>query len=174
MANWYTIHTSSGSEKRIREMILEQARKENISEYFEEVIVPIIEVPEVRRGKTVTVEKKFMPGYILIKMVMNDKSRNLINNIPKTNFLGTKSSPAILKEEEVERILSQRDSTANSANSMKLYEIGEQVVVINGPFDSFVGIVEEIDHDKQKLRVSISIFGKATPIDLNFTQIEKT
>jgi len=174
VANWYTIHTSSGSEKRIREMILEQARKENISEYFEEVIVPIIEVPEVRRGKTVTVEKKFMPGYILIKMVMNDKSRNLINNIPKTNFLGTKSSPAILKEEEVERILSQRDSTANSANSMKLYEIGEQVVVINGPFDSFVGIVEEIDHDKQKLRVSISIFGKATPIDLNFTQIEKT
>ena len=172
---WYIIHTSSGSEKRVKQMILDQAESKGLAEYFEEIVVPIIEVPEIKRGKPVKTEKKFMPGYVLIKMIMDDKAWHLVKNIPKiTGFLGgNKSQPKPLKQEEVQGIFAQLASATEGATSAKLYQIGEQVVIIDGPFDGFIGVVEDVDSDKQRLRVSVAIFGKATPIDLNFTQVKK-
>ena len=171
---WYIVQSSSGSEKRVKEMILDQIIKQNMQECFEDIVIPVIEVPEIKRGKTVKTEKKFMPGYILIKMAMNDKSWHLVKNIPKiSGFLGSKSTPEPLSESEVQNIFAQIESETIGATSTSLYEIGEQVMVLDGPFDSFVGIVDEIDNDKQRLRISISIFGKATPIDLGFTQVKK-
>jgi len=171
---WYIIHTSSGSEKRVKQLILDQVERQGMSEYFEDIIVPVIEVPEVKRGKPVKTEKKFMPGYILVKMDMNDKSWHLVQGVPKiTGFLGSKSKPKPLTEAEVQGIFTQLESETKGATSAKLYQIGEQVMVVDGPFDSFMGVVEDVDNEKQRLRVSISIFGKATPIDLNFTQVKK-
>ncbi len=175
MAKWYIIHTLSGSEKRVKQMILDQVAKHNMSEFFEDIVVPVIEVPEVKNGKTVKGEKKFMPGYILIKMKMTDESWHLVKSVPKiTGFLGSKSTPQPLSEKEVQNIFSQLESEAKDIKVNKLYEIGEQVVVTDGPFDSFNGVIEEIDNDKQRLKVSISIFGKATPIDLSFSQVKKS
>lgn len=174
MANWYVIHTLSGSENRVKQMILDQIAKKNMHDLFEEIIVPVIEVPEIRRGKAIKAEKKFMPSYILIKMQMTDESWHLVKSVPKvTGFLGSKSTPHSLNETEVRNIFQQLELESKSANLSKLYEIGEQVIVTDGPFDTFIGLVEDIDHDKERLRVAISIFGKATPIDLNFTQVTK-
>ena len=174
MAEWYIIHTLSGSEKRVRQMILDQIAKQNMHGLFQEIVVPVIEVPEIKRGKPTKVEKKFMPGYILIKMEMTDESWHLVKSVPKTTgFLGSKSKPKSLSEAEVQNIFRQLESEAKGANLSKLYEIGEQVIVTDGPFDTFTGTVEEIDNEKQRLRISISIFGKATPIDLSFSQVKK-
>ena len=172
---WYVIHTVSGSEKRVKQMILDQVAKQNMSEYFEDVVVPVIEVPEVKRGKHVKTEKKFMPGYILIKMSMTDDSWHLVKSVTKvTGFLGGKSTPAALSDADVQNIFSKLESETKVAEVSKLYEIGETVVVTDGPFETFTGLVEEIYHDKNRLRVSISIFGKATPIELNYTQVRKS
>lgn len=174
MAEWYIIHTLSGSEKRVKQMILDQVSKQGMNEFFKEIVVPVVEISEVKRGKVTTTEKKFMPGYILIKMVMNDQTWHLVKNIDKiTGFLGGKLTPQALTDQEVQGIFSQLELEAKGVVSVKLYEIGEQVTVIDGPFDSFIGSVEEVDSEKQRVRVSISIFGKATPIDLNFTQVKK-
>lgn len=174
MAEWYILHTLSGSEKRVRQMILDQIAKQNMHDLFQEIVVPVIEVPEIKRGKPTKVEKKFMPGYILIKMEMTDASWHLVKSVPKTTgFLGSKSKPKSLSEAEVQNIFRQLESEAKGANLSKLYEIGEQVIVTDGPFDTFTGTVEEIDNEKQRLRISISIFGKATPIDLSFSQVKK-
>ncbi|XVN42310.1 MAG: transcription termination/antitermination protein NusG [Candidatus Rickettsia vulgarisii] len=171
---WYVIHTASGSEKGVKQAILDQIAKQNMSEYFEDIVVPVIEVPEVKRGKNVKTEKKFMPSYVLIKMNMTDKSWHLVKSVPKvTGFLGSKDRPQPLSEREVQNIFSQLESEAKDARTSKLYEIGESVVVIDGPFDTFTGVVEEADYEKSRLKVSISIFGKATPIELNFTQVKK-
>ncbi len=171
---WYVIHTASGSEKRVKQMILDQVAKKNMSEFFEDIVVPVIEVPEVKRGKQVKAEKKFMPGYILIKMTMTDDSWHLVKSVTKvTGFLGGKSSPTPLSEAEVQNIFNKLESESKDAEISKLYEIGETVIVTDGPFETFTGVVEEIYHDKNRLRVSISIFGKATPIELNFTQVRK-
>lgn len=175
MAEWYIIHTLSGSEKRVKQMILDQIEKKNMSEFFEDIVIPVIEVPEVKRGKSIKTEKKFIPGYILIKMRMTDESWHLIKNVPKiSGFLGSKTTPQALTEKEVQNIFSQLETERNEVNISKLYDIGELVVVTEGPFETFTGIVEEIDSEKQKLRVSISIFGKATPIGLSFTQVKKS
>jgi transcription termination/antitermination protein NusG len=174
VSEWYIIHTLSGSEKRVKQMILDQVAKQNMSKYFDEIIVPTIEVPEVKRGKTVKTEKRFMSGYIMIKMVMNDQSWHLVKNVPRVSgFLGSKSRPQPLTEIEVRDIFSQIESENKDASSSKLYDIGEQVTIVDGPFDGFVGAVEEVDGEKQRLRVSVSIFGKATLIDLSFTQVKK-
>jgi len=175
VAEWYIIHTLSGSEKRVKQMILDQIEKKNMSEFFEDIVIPVIEVPEVKRGKSIKTEKKFIPGYILIKMRMTDESWHLIKNVPKiSGFLGSKTTPQALTEKEVQNIFSQLETERNEVNTSKLYDIGELVVVTEGPFETFTGIVEEIDSEKQKLRVSISIFGKATPIGLSFTQVKKS
>jgi transcription termination/antitermination protein NusG len=174
VAKWYIVNTLSGSEKRVKQLILDQAAKQNMSNFFEDILVPVIEAPEVKRGKNVKTERKLMPGYVLIKMDMTDESWHLVKNIPKiTGFLGGKSTPQALTDKEVENIFRQLESESNEAKLSKLYEIGEQITVIDGPFDSFTGVVEGVDGEKSRLRVSVSIFGKSTPIDLNFNQVKK-
>lgn len=174
MAKWYILHAASGSEKSVKQAILDQAKKKKMSEYFEDIVVPVVEVPEVKRGKRVMQEKKFMPGYVLIKMEMNDQSWHLVKSVPKiTGFLGSKTTPHPLKESEVESIFKQLENESESALSSSLYNIGDNVQIIDGPFDSFTGVVEEVNAEAQKLKVAVSIFGKSTQIDLNFTQVKK-
>lgn len=174
MAKWYILHTVSGSEKGIKRMIEDQIVKKKMSDFFEEIVVPVVEVPEIKRGKQVLAEKKFMPGYVLIKMNMTDESWHLVKSVPKiTGFLGSKTTPQSLSDNEVKRIFSQLEAESKTASVSSLYSIGDKVQVIDGPFDSFSGVVEEVDIEGQKLKVSVSIFGKATPIELSFTQVKK-
>ena len=174
MAKWYILHTVSGSEKRVKRMIEDQVAKKKMFDSFEEVVVPILEVPEIKRGKKVLSEKKFMPGYILIRMKMTDESWHLVKSVPKiTGFLGSKVTPQSLSDAEVERVFKQLEAVSKTVNVLSLYNIGDKVQVIDGPFDSFSGIVEEVDGEMQRLKVSVSIFGKATPIELSFTQVKK-
>lgn len=171
---WYIVHTMSGSEKRIKQMIFDQAARKNMSELFEDVVVPVVEMPEIKRGKEVKVEKKFMPGYILIKMEMTDEAWHLVKSIPRiTGFLGNGAKPRPVPESEVQVIFSQLESKTQNASVVSTYAVGESVTVIDGPFESFTGVVEDVDPSKSRLRVSVSIFGRATPIDLDFTQIKK-
>ncbi len=174
VAKWYILHTVSGSEKRVKQMIQDQIARKNMSEQFDDIVVPIIEVPEIKRGKQVITEKKFMPGYVLIKMKMTDESWHLVKSVPKiTGFLGSKTKPNAMSEEEVERIFKQLESETKNASTSSLYNVGDKIQVIDGPFDSFSGFVEEIDVAGQKLKISVSIFGKATPIELSFSQVKK-
>ena len=175
VAKWYILHTVSGSEKRVKQMIQDQIAKKGMSDHFEEIVVPVIEVPEIKRGKQVITEKKFMPGYILIKMKMTDESWHLVKGVPKiTGFLGTKTRPNPMNDEEVSRIFKQLESETKNASASSLYSVGDKIQVIDGPFDTFSGFVEEVDIDAQKLKISVSIFGKATPIELNFNQVKKS
>lgn len=174
MAKWYILHTVSGSEKGVKKMIEDQVIKKKMSDYFEDVVVPVIEVPEIKRGKKVMSEKKFMPGYVLIKMKMTDDSWHLVKSVPKTTgFLGSKTQPQALSNAEVEAIFKKIEAESKSASSTSIYNAGDKVQIIDGPFDSFTGVVEEVDIEGQKLKVSVSIFGKATPIELSFTQVKK-
>jgi len=174
VAKWYVIHTLSGSEKRVKQMIFDQAAKKSIQNIFEDILIPVIEVPEVKKGKVGKAEKKIMPGYILLKMNMTDEAWHLVKSVPKiTGFLGSKSTPQALTDKEVENIFSRIELETKGAVVAKLYDIGEQIIVTDGPFDTFTGVVEDIDNDKKRLKVSISIFGKATPIELSFTQVKK-
>lgn len=174
MAKWYILHTVSGSEKGVKKTIEDQIIKKKMSDSFEQIVVPVVEVPEIKRGKKVLTEKKFMPGYILIKMNMTDESWHLVKSVPKTTgFLGSKTVPQPLSNIEVEAIFKKLESETKTASSTSLYNLGDTVQVIDGPFDTFSGTVEEIDIVTQKLKVSVSIFGKATPIELGFTQVKK-
>jgi transcription termination/antitermination protein NusG len=174
MAKWYILHTASGSEKRVKQMIQDQIARQNMSDYFEDIVVPVVEVPEIRRGKKVVVEKKFMPGYVLIKMNMTDESWHLVKSVPKiTGFLGSKTNPKPLSEKEVADIFAQLESESQNATSSSLYNVGDKVQVVDGPFDAFSGVVEGVDIEAQKLKISVSIFGKATPIELGFAQVKK-
>lgn len=171
---WYIIHILSGSEKQIKQMILEQAAKKGMSHMFGEIIIPSVEVPEIKRGKQVKTEKKIMPGYMFVQMELNDESWHLVQNVPKvTGFLGGGSKPRPVPESQVNAVFEQLETKAKDVTSAKIYELGEKVTVIEGPFESFTGVVEEIDIEKSKLRVSVSIFGRATPIDLAFNQVKK-
>ncbi len=173
-ASWYIIHTLSGSEKRVKQTILEQAEKKSMSGFFEEIIVPVVEVPEIKKGKQVSTEKKFLPGYILIKMNLTDEAWHLVKSVPKVSgFLGSGSKPSPVPEREVKRIMDQVNSNPTLVSSKKLFEAGETIKVTDGPFESFSGVIEEVDVDKMRLKVSVSIFGRATPIDLSFNQVER-
>ena len=174
MAKWYILHTVSGSENGVKRMIEDQVLKKKMSDYFEEIVVPVVEVPEIKRGKKVLSEKKFMPGYIMMKMKMTDESWHLVKSVPKTTgFLGSKTTPQSLSESEVKAVFSQLEAESKSVSISSLYNVGDKVQVIDGPFDSFSGVVEEVDGESQKLKISVSIFGKATPIELSFTQVKK-
>jgi len=174
VTKWYILHTVSGSEKKVKQMIQDQIVKKNMSDQFEDIVVPIIEVPEIKRGKKVLSEKKFMPGYVLIKMKMTDESWHLVKSVPKiTGFLGGKTTPNAMNESEVQRIFKQLEQETKNATSTSLYNIGDKIRVIDGPFDSFSGFVEEIYVEAQRLKISVSIFGKATPIELSFSQVKK-
>lgn len=173
-ARWYIVHAYSGSESRVAQLIREQSVKKGLEDNFEEIIVPTEEVVEIKNGAKINVDKKYLPGYILVKMVMNDESWHLVRNIPRVSgFLGIKGKPTPVSEEEVKRILEQvKESVANPRSELA-FEVGDQVRVTDGPFASFSGFVEEIEEDKQRLKVSVMVFGRSTPITLEYIQVEK-
>jgi transcriptional antiterminator NusG len=173
-ARWYIIHAYSGFEKKVAQSIREQAASKGMADMFEEVLVPVEEVVEMRRGKKVNAERKFFPGYVLAKMVMTDESYHLVKNTSKvTGFLGSGNKPAPITQAEADRILHQVQEGIERPKPSITFEIGEQVRVADGPFTSFNGYVEEVDEDRARLKVAVSIFGRATPVELEYTQVEK-
>lgn len=174
-AKWYIVHTHSGSEKKVAQTIREQAAQKNMSNLFEDVCVPVEGVVEVRRGKKVNAERKFFPGYVLVKMELNDDTWHLVKNTPKvTGFLGgSGNKPQPISETEAQRIFQQVQEGIDAPKHGGTYEIGDAVRVVDGPFESFTGVVEGVDTEKHKLKVAVSIFGRATPVELEYVQVEK-
>jgi len=175
MARWYIIHAYSGFENKVREAILAEAERVGLSQLVEEVQVPTETVTEVKRGKKVQVERKFMPGYVLAKLNMNDDIYHLVKNTPKvTGFLGANGKPQAISEAEAARYFgAAEEAAAQPRKQISVdYEIGDSVKVLDGPFASFNGVVEELDFDKNRVKVSVSIFGRATPVELDFEQVE--
>jgi len=171
---WYVIHVYSGNENKVANSIREQAKKHGLEEKFSEILVPTHEVVEIKRGKKVTADKKFFPGYVLIKMELTDEAWDLVRETPKiTGFLGAKGRPSPISNSEAERLIQQITEGVGSGKDGLQFDIGEQVRVCDGPFASFNGVVEEVDEDKSRLKVTVTIFGRSTPVDLEFTQVEK-
>ena len=175
MARWYIIHAYSGFENKVKEAILAEAERMGLSQLVEEVEVPSETVTEVKRGKKVQVERKTMPGYVLAKLNMNDDIYHLVKNTPKvTGFLGASGKPQPISEAEAARYFGAAEEAASQPRKQVHvdYEIGDSVKVLDGPFASFNGVVEELDFDKNRVKVSVSIFGRATPVELDFEQVE--
>ena len=176
MARWYIIHAYSGFESKVKESILAEAERMGLSQLVEQVEVPTETVTEVKRGKKVQVERKFMPGYVLAKLSMNDDIYHLVKNTPKvTGFLGSSGKPQAISEGEAARYFgAQKEAEAAPKHKVNVdYEIGDSVKVLDGPFASFNGVVEELDFEKNRVKVSVSIFGRATPVELEYGQVEK-
>ncbi len=176
MSRWYIIHAYSGFENKVRDAILADATRLGLEALVDAVEVPTEMITEVRRGKKVQSEKKFFPGYVLAKLKMNDDVYHLVKNQPKvTGFLGSMGKPQAISESEAARILNTKEEAAASPKQQIRvdYEIGDSVKVLEGPFASFNGVVEELDFDKSKVKVSVSIFGRATPVELDFEQVER-
>ena len=172
---WYVIHVYSGFEKKVAQSIKEQAEAKGLADLITEVLVPTEEVVQMRRGAKVSAESKLFPGYVLIKMELNDNTWHLVQNTPKvTNFLGAHGKPLPISDREAETILKQVREGVERPKSSIVYEVGEQVRVSDGPFESFNGVVEEVDSERNRLKVSVSIFGRPTPVELEFGQVEKT
>ena len=177
MARWYIIHAYSGFEGKVRDAIMAEATRLGLDRLVEQIEVPTETVTEARRGKKIAVERKFMPGYVLAKLDMTDQVYHLVKNTPKvTGFLGSMGKPQAISESEATRMLNSKEEAAAAPKTkVKVdYEIGDAVKVLEGPFASFNGIVEELDFDKSKVKVSVSIFGRATPVELDFEQVERS
>ncbi|KQM38010.1 MULTISPECIES: transcription termination/antitermination protein NusG [unclassified Sphingomonas] len=178
MSRWYIIHAYSGFEGKVRDSILSEATRLGLDHAVEAIEVPTENVTEVRRGKKVQSERKFMPGYVLAKLDLNDQVYHLVKNTPKvTGFLGSSGKPQAISEAEATRMLNSKEEAAASPTKQKIkvdFEIGDSVKVLDGPFASFNGVVEELDFDKSKVKVSVSIFGRATPVELDFEQVERS
>jgi transcriptional antiterminator NusG len=173
-SRWYVIHVYSGFEKRVAQAIREQAEQKGLSDRFEQILVPTEEVVEVKRGARVSSERKFFPGYVLIKMDLDDETWHLVKNTAKvTGFLGGRGRPSPISEGEAARIMRQVQEGIERPKPSITYEVGEQVRVCDGPFTSFNGIVEEVDEEKSRIKVAVSIFGRATPVELEYAQVEK-
>ena len=173
-SRWYVLHAYSGYEKKVADNIMEQSNKLGLSNFIEEISIPTQNIVEVKRGTRVNTERKFFPGYILIKMVLNDDTLHIIKNTPKlSGFLGTKGNPSPISNAEANRITEQVIEGAENPRPSVIYEIGEQIKVIDGPFASFNGQIEQIDEEKARLRVAVSIFGRPTPVELEYSQVEK-
>lgn len=171
---WYIVHTYSNFEKKVAESIREQASSQGLSDLFDDILVPTEEVVEVRRGRKVASERRFFPGYVLAKMEMTDQAYHLIKNTPKvTGFLGSDNKPMPISDAEAERILHQVQEGIERPRPSISYEVGEQVRVADGPFASFSGLIEEVDEERSRVKVAVSIFGRPTPVELEFAQVEK-
>ncbi len=171
---WYIVHAYSNFEKKVADAILQAAEEKGMSDYIEEVFVPTEDVVEVRRGRKVNAERRYFPGYVLVKMHLNDNLYHLINDTPKvTGFLGAGKKPLPVPQKEIDRIRGVMEDEAERPKSTITFDIGENVRVTDGPFASFSGVVEDVDEDNQRVKVAVSIFGRATPVELEFTQVEK-
>ena len=177
MSRWYIIHAYSGFENKVRDAIMAEATRLGLNQLVEQVEVPTEKVTEVRRGKKITSDRKFFPGYVLAKLEMNDQVYHLVKNTPKvTGFLGPGGKPQPIPDAQAARMLDSHDAAAAASPKQKInvdYEIGDSVKVLDGPFASFNGIVEELDFDRGRVKVGVSIFGRATPVELEFEQVER-
>jgi len=173
-ARWYVIHVYSGFENKVAQSIKEQARQMGMEDLVEDVQVPTEEVVRMHRGAKVSSERKFFPGYVLAKMELTDETWHLVKNTPKvTDFLGGQGKPSPISQSEADRIMHQVAEGIERPKPMITFDVGEQVRVSDGPFSSFNGIVEDVDEDKARLKVAVSIFGRATPVELEYSQVEK-
>ena len=173
-ARWYVINVYSGSEKKVAESIREQAILKKMEDKILEVLVPTEEVVELKKGAKVNSERKFFPGYVLVKMVMSDDVWHIIKSTSRVSgFLGSRNKPQPITEAEVERIMKQLTEGVERPRTAVDFEVGEQIRVIDGPFASFIGFVEDVDTEKMRVKVSVSIFGRSTPVELEFSQVEK-
>lgn len=171
---WYSVSVLSNFEKKVAESIRDAVAQQGLDDEIEQVLVPTEEVIEVRKGKKVQTERRFMPGYVLVRMEMTDRAYHLINGTNRvTGFLGPQGKPSPLRDSEVARILNQVEEGAEKPRSTITFEVGEQVNVTDGPFEGFSGMVEEVDDGNARLKVSVSIFGRATPVELEYTQVQK-
>jgi transcriptional antiterminator NusG len=172
--DWYILQSLSGQEKRIASLIKEKARKDGLDQYLGEIIVPTEKVTEIQKGKKVSMDRKFLPGYILLNMDMKDELWHMIANIPKVGrFLGMDGKPKKVPKVEIDKIMEQLEASVVAREKDSLFVVGDAVKVNEGPFESFLGTVEDVDKEKQKLRVSVVIFSRATPLELSFTQVSK-
>lgn len=173
-ARWYVVNVHSGFEKKVASAIREKAAEKGLDTAFEDIRVPTEKVVEVRRGKKVDSERKFFPGYVLVKMDLSDETWHLVKNTSKvTGFLGNAGKPQAISQAEADRIMNAMVEGAERAKPSITFEVGEQVRVTDGPFNSFNGVVEDVDEEKARLKVAVSIFGRATPVELDYTQVEK-
>ena len=174
MKNWYIVQTFSGFEQKVAEVLKESVKKKGLNDKIEDVLIPMHEVTEVKRGKRVQRKKKYFPSYILVKMEMGKELYHMVKNIQKvTGFLGPAGNPIPVQEKEIEKIMGNIEEGKLAPKTQITFDIGEQVRVCEGPFASFSGLVEEVDEEKSRLKVSVSIFGRPTPIDLEYNQVEK-
>ena len=175
MINWYIVQTFSGFEQKVADTIKEAIKKKELNDKITDIVVPVHEVTVVKKGKRVKKKKKYFPSYVLIKMEMNKDLYHMIKNMQKvTGFLGTTGNPAPVSDVEIDKILGNIKEGSLTPEPSLSFEVGEQVKVCEGPFSSFSGLVEEVDEDKSKLKVSVSIFGRPTPIELEYNQVEKS
>ena len=171
---WYIVHAYSNFEKKVADAIRDQARTQGLEDRFSDILVPTEDVVEIRRGRKINAERKFFPGYVLVKMELTDEAYHLIKNTPKvTGFLGSQNKPQPVSEREVARIIGAIEEGVERPKPTITFEIGETVRVTDGPFASFNGSVEQVDEDRARLRVTVSIFGRATPVELEYGQVEK-